>query len=73
MKGFCSMLRSRSDARLLSLFHLAIAVCLAQSSGFSSDDVLSYVDPLIGTDNGGNVFAGATLRKSWSMENCRES
>ncbi|KAL9052964.1 MAG: hypothetical protein Q9162_005082 [Coniocarpon cinnabarinum] len=25
-------------------------------------DVLSYVDQLIGTDNGGNVFAGATLR-----------
>jgi len=30
-------------------------------SNTSSFDVLDYVDQLIGTDNGGNVFAGATL------------
>lgn len=24
-------------------------------------DVLEFVDPLIGSDNGGNVFCGATL------------
>ncbi|KAF2236250.1 glycoside hydrolase family 92 protein [Viridothelium virens] len=34
-------------------FSLAIAA--------DSSDVLQYVNPLIGTDNGGNVFAGATL------------
>ena len=40
-----------------------LLLLVAQSRGQqNSDDVLSYVDPLIGTDNGGNVFAGATLR-----------
>lgn len=32
-----------------------------QQQKTAADDVLSYVDPLIGTINGGNVFAGATL------------
>ena len=27
----------------------------------NNSDVLQYVDPLIGSNNGGNVFAGATL------------
>ncbi|KAI2610536.1 glycoside hydrolase family 92 protein [Hypoxylon sp. NC1633] len=31
------------------------------SSGTSSDSILRYVDPLIGTVNGGHVFPGATL------------
>ncbi|KAI0894747.1 glycoside hydrolase family 92 protein [Annulohypoxylon nitens] len=31
------------------------------SSGISSDYILRYVDPLIGTANGGHVFPGATL------------
>lgn len=33
----------------------------AQSSSSSSFDSLKYVDPLIGTAEGGNVFAGASL------------
>ena len=32
----------------------------AGTSDGTSDDILDYVNPLIGTDNGGNVFAGAT-------------
>lgn len=36
-----------------------INAALAQTAG--DLDPLSFVDPLIGTNNGGNVFAGATL------------
>ncbi|KAK5987804.1 putative secreted glycosidase [Cladobotryum mycophilum] len=39
---------------LLQCAHLVLA-------DQQQDDGLSYVDPLIGTRNGGNVFAGATL------------
>lgn len=45
-----------SAAALLSL----VASVRGQVNG---NDILRYVDQLIGTDNGGNVFAGATLRK----------
>ncbi|KAL3480176.1 glycosyl hydrolase family 92-domain-containing protein [Aspergillus californicus] len=49
---------------LVALFQAALAVC-STSSPISSTvedyDVLQYVNPLIGSTNGGNVFAGATL------------
>jgi putative alpha-1,2-mannosidase len=48
-----------------TLFSLILFICLLQGAGAAQDsstfDVLQYVDQLIGTDNGGNVFAGATL------------
>lgn len=37
---------------------LFISFSLAQNTTF---DPLTYVDPLIGSTNGGNVFAGASL------------
>lgn len=42
----------------ISLFLTARTVLLAAAAEV---DVLSFIDPLIGTTNGGNVFAGATL------------
>ncbi|GFF72316.1 hypothetical protein IFM60648_03650 [Aspergillus lentulus] len=47
----------------LSLFLLSsIPLALAVTNSTSLDyDVLQYVDPLIGSANGGNVFAGASL------------
>ena len=56
----------RQNAVLETLFLGLVAVnTRAQSNG---TDVLSYVDQLIGTDNGGNVFAGATLRKQLPIQ-----
>ncbi|KAH9988428.1 glycoside hydrolase family 92 protein [Xylariaceae sp. FL0662B] len=46
-------------ARLNSSRNLLAAV--TRSFGMSSDPILRYVDPLIGTVNGGHVFPGATL------------
>ena len=43
----------------LILFCLRNLTCAVQNA--SPFDPLKYVDQLIGTDNGGNVFAGATL------------
>ena len=34
---------------------------LHHATAQSGSDILQYVDPLIGTANGGHVFAGATL------------
>lgn len=34
---------------------------VSQASGQTGSDILPFVDPLIGTANGGHVFAGATL------------
>jgi putative alpha-1,2-mannosidase len=42
----------------ISLFLAARTVLLAAAAEV---DILSFIDPLIGTTNGGNVFAGATL------------
>lgn len=58
-----------SFRRLLSVFAIwsassnTIKCSLAQSPQNTSQgyDTLSFVDPLIGTVNGGHVFAGATL------------
>lgn len=38
-----------------------LAVVVAQNSTNSTYDVLSFVNQLIGSSNGGNVFPGATL------------
>jgi putative alpha-1,2-mannosidase len=40
---------------------LSSFLCAAAAQASSTFDVFKYVDLLIGTDNGGNVFAGATL------------
>ena len=34
-------------------------------------DVFDFIDPLIGTDNGGNAFAGATLPYDYSKLSSR--
>lgn len=52
-----------STVRLLRLLVVGLLgqTCLAQNyTNTSSFDLLKYVNQLIGTDNGGNVFAGAT-------------
>ncbi|SZF05428.1 unnamed protein product [Blumeria hordei] len=36
-------------------------ICLVVGANAQSNDILGYVDQLIGSSNGGNVFAGATL------------
>ncbi|KAH7038921.1 glycoside hydrolase family 92 protein [Macrophomina phaseolina] len=46
-----------------ALFALALAACAqhAQAQTASAYDFFDYIDPLIGTVNGGHVFPGATL------------
>lgn len=45
-------------AGLTSATSILLATLVAGQSG---SDILQFVDPLIGTANGGHVFAGATL------------
>lgn len=52
------MARSRTS-RLAAL--LLLTSSLGYSSAQNSTNILSFVDPLIGTINGGHVFAGASL------------
>ena len=40
---------------------LALALAAQKATAQSGSDILEFVDPLIGTANGGHVFAGATL------------
>ena len=40
---------------------LAAQSTLAANKDDADFDVLDYIDPLIGTANGGHVFAGSTL------------
>lgn len=40
---------------------LSFGACVAWANVSNTDGLLSRVDPLIGTTNGGHVFAGATL------------
>ena len=48
-------------ALILAAFISGFTSTIAQDDTSSNlKDVLDYVDPLIGSDNGGNVFAGAT-------------
>lgn len=49
------MCRSAGCTSLVSL------LLASQSLAQSGSDILRFVDPLIGTANGGHVFAGATL------------
>lgn len=39
----------------------SLLLLASHASGQSGSDILPFVDPLIGTANGGHVFAGATL------------
>jgi putative alpha-1,2-mannosidase len=52
------------------LTHILLCVVLCSQQALSApkhtkkshaNNILDYVNPLIGTQNGGNVFAGATL------------
>lgn len=52
------------------LIYILLCVVLCSQQALSApkytrkshgNDILDYVDPLIGTQKGGNVFAGATL------------
>ena len=36
-----------------------------------ANDILDYVNPLIGTQKGGNVFAGATLPYGMAKGSCK--
>lgn len=46
---------------LLLTHHVPPAFALRYARRANNSDVLDYVDPLIGSQQGGNVFAGATL------------
>ncbi|KAI1432498.1 glycoside hydrolase family 92 protein [Xylaria sp. CBS 124048] len=43
-----------------ALLHLLLVFPLAAQCAKHVDDILRYIDPLIGSTNGGNVFAGAS-------------
>jgi len=51
------MVASKSSAAVLVLLTSALDLAQAQSGA----DILAFVDPLIGTVNGGHVFPGASL------------
>ncbi|KLU83926.1 hypothetical protein MAPG_02975 [Magnaporthiopsis poae ATCC 64411] len=48
-------------ARLWALVALTLPVVFGQAPSEPGFDVFDYIDPLIGTTNGGHVFPGATL------------
>ena len=48
-------------AKVLSVVGFSFSFLSGQASAQSGSDILQFVDPLIGTANGGHVFAGATL------------
>lgn len=52
-----------SIAYFLWIFTQLVTLSAARLQARQSEgpDVLKWVDPLIGSQNGGNVFAGATL------------
>jgi putative alpha-1,2-mannosidase len=41
--------------------HLTLTLAGVTARQTNTTDVLDWIDPLIGSENGGNVFAGATL------------
>lgn len=47
--------------RVVGFVGLAALMPLPLAAGQSGSNILQFVDPLIGTANGGHVFAGATL------------
>ncbi|KAL4865446.1 hypothetical protein BDV12DRAFT_149771 [Aspergillus spectabilis] len=52
---------SSSPLRMAILLVLWASLTNAQDTGESKFDVLDFIDPFIGTENGGHSFAGATL------------
>jgi predicted alpha-1,2-mannosidase len=48
-------------ARYLIISSVALLALALPNQAWKDDDVLSYVDPLIGSVNGGNVFPGASI------------
>ena len=50
-----------SFLRVLAILALGINILSHHAAAQSGRDILQFVDPLIGTANGGHVFAGATL------------
>ena len=48
-------------SRVVTLCSVGLALLFFQAAAQSGSDILQFVDPLIGTSNGGHVFAGATL------------
>ncbi len=66
-------LSSRAYALALAVATFVAPPAAAQST--ATNDPASYVNPLIGTSNGGNTFPGAVLpfgMFSWSPENTRD-
>lgn len=49
------------EMQRLGIACLAALWLAPESLAQSGSDILQYIDPLIGTANGGHVFAGATL------------
>jgi putative alpha-1,2-mannosidase len=47
--------------KLALLAQYALAFLAQEAAAQSGSNILQFVDPLIGTANGGHVFAGATL------------
>jgi putative alpha-1,2-mannosidase len=52
--------------RHLTYLYILVQVATASTANVrprqtNSTDVLKFIDPLIGSQNGGNVFSGATL------------
>jgi putative alpha-1,2-mannosidase len=61
---FCSIVSSAAMARsrLVSFASIALLVSgISPTSAQNATNILDLVDPLIGTINGGHVFAGASL------------
>jgi putative alpha-1,2-mannosidase len=57
-----------TDTMILNHILLCVVLCSQQAlsapkhtAKSHANDILDYVDPLIGSQNGGNVFSGATL------------
>jgi hypothetical protein len=46
---------------ILLVYHITSTLAGVTAKQRADSDVLNWVDPLIGSRNGGNVFAGATL------------
>ena len=49
------------NLRVLSITGLTLSFLLQSVAAQSGRNILQFVDPLIGTANGGHAFAGATL------------
>ncbi|KAI1170492.1 glycoside hydrolase family 92 protein [Nemania sp. FL0916] len=65
MKMHLAMMRRASSSSQSALALLSLLLCAfplgTQCASEKKSSVLQFIDPLIGSTNGGNVFAGATL------------